>query len=140
MPSNADRLWVFENFSRYGAVAGLRILIDEGSGLCNGTGFVNYADQGAAERARAAMNGMRVGDRILHVMVQTNHHGGGGGAPLANGRAPSGSLDASPGSHHQMAAAAAMLAAAAGQQVGLSQGQADWQLLPPQAANGGMMW
>ena len=38
MPSNADRLWVFENFSRYGAVAGLRILIDEGTGLCNGTG------------------------------------------------------------------------------------------------------
>lgn len=38
MPPNADRLWVFENFSRYGAVAGLRILIDEASGLCNGTG------------------------------------------------------------------------------------------------------
>lgn len=38
MPGNADRLWVFENFSRYGAVAGLRILIDEASGLCNGTG------------------------------------------------------------------------------------------------------
>lgn len=38
MPINADRLWMFENFSRYGAVAGLRILIDEATGLCNGTG------------------------------------------------------------------------------------------------------
>lgn len=38
MPFNADRLWMFENFSRYGAVAGLRILIDEATGLCNGTG------------------------------------------------------------------------------------------------------
>lgn len=38
MPLNADRLWVYENFARYGAVAGLRILIDESTGLCNGTG------------------------------------------------------------------------------------------------------
>ena len=40
MPGNADRLWMFENFSRYGAVVGLRVLVDEASGLCNGTGCV----------------------------------------------------------------------------------------------------
>lgn len=38
MPASADRLWVFENFSRYGAIAGLRLLVDESTGLCNGTG------------------------------------------------------------------------------------------------------
>ncbi|PSC71712.1 voltage-gated ion channel superfamily isoform A [Micractinium conductrix] len=129
MPPNADRLWVFENFSRYGAVAGLRILIDEASGLCNGTGFVNFADTGAAERARQAMNGMRAGDKILHVMVQTNtgagmHSGMNSGmaspsaACLSNGRSHSGTFDV---------ASAAVLAAAVGQPV--LPVQADWQLL-----------
>lgn len=141
MPFNADRLWMFENFSRYGAVAGLRILIDEATGLCNGTGFVNYADAGAAERARQAMNGMRAGDKILHVMVQTNHNNG--GAPgLPNGRmaasmAAPHAMPATNGMDPNMAAAAAVLAAAAGQPV-LGGGQPDWQLLPQHA--GGMMW
>ena len=43
MPGNADRLWMFENFSRYGAVVGLRVLVDEASGLCNGTGCAAQA-------------------------------------------------------------------------------------------------
>lgn len=88
--------------------------------------FVNYADSSAAERARQAMNGMRAGDKILHVMVQTNHSSSSG---LVNGsRTQSGGMDA--------AAAAAMLAAAAGQQV--LPAQHDWPLLPP--ANPAMMW
>lgn len=131
MPLNADRLWVYENFARYGAVAGLRILIDESTGLCNGTGFVNFADAGAAERARQAMNGMRAGDKILHVMVQTNQGG------LPNGRSHSGGLDAATASPSSMAAAAAVLAAAAGQPV-LTAPQQDWPLLAPAA--GQMMW
>lgn len=87
------------------------------------------------------MNGMRAGDKILHVMVQTNHNNG--GAPgLANGRmaAPMAAPHAMPaanGMDPNMAAAAAVLAAAAGQPV-LGGGQPDWQLLPQHA--GGMMW
>ncbi len=36
-PNNADRLWIYENFARFGAISGMRILIDESTGLCNGT-------------------------------------------------------------------------------------------------------
>lgn len=119
MPSNADRLWVYENFARFGAVVGMRILIDEQTGLCNGTAFLNFADPMAAERARQAMNGMRAGDKILHVMVQSNQRQGSGnlsregsmGAPLPP---------------------AAML-----QQV--PQG-ADWQQLLPSNGGGAMVW
>lgn len=77
------------------------------------------------------MNGMRAGDKILHVMVQTNQGG------LPNGRSHSGGLDAATASPSSMAAAAAVLAAAAGQPV-LTAPQQDWPLLAPAA--GQMMW
>lgn len=70
LPPNTDRLWMYEHFARFGAIAGMRILIDESSGLCNGTGFINFADAFGAERAKQAMSGLQVGDRILHVMIQ----------------------------------------------------------------------
>ena len=83
---------------------------------------------------------MRAGDKILHVMVQTNHGSGAGG--LANGRVPAPGMAPSgmaPNGmdHANMAAAAAVLAAAAGQPV-LGAGSPEWQLLPSPA--GGMMW
>jgi hypothetical protein len=70
MPNTIDRLWLYENFARFGAISGMRILIDEQTGLCNGTAFINYGDPIAAQRARQAMSGMRAGERILHVVVQ----------------------------------------------------------------------
>lgn len=77
------------------------------------------------------MNGMRAGDKILHVMVQTNQAG------PSNGRSHSGGLDPAAASPNDMAAAAAVLAAAAGQPV-LTSSQPDWPLLAPPA--GHMMW
>ena len=94
--------------------------------------FVNYSDGAAAERARQAMNGMRVSDTILHVMVQASSNNV---AALNGSRQHSGSLDAP--SSANVAAAAAVLAAAAGQPVHSASGT-DWQLLPPQS--NGMMW
>jgi hypothetical protein len=79
MPNTADRLWLYENFARFGAISGMRILIDEQTGLCNGTAFINYGDPIAAQRARQSMSGMRAGDRILHVVVQQQGAGSGGG-------------------------------------------------------------
>jgi hypothetical protein len=38
IPSGADRLWLYENFSRYGAVVALRLLVDDATGQCAGTG------------------------------------------------------------------------------------------------------
>lgn len=89
---------------------------------------------------------MRAGDKILHVMVQTNQNNSGGMANggMANGGMANG-LHMSGRSHSGMDAsgaansmAAAMLAAAAGQQ-GMLAPQPDWPLLPPAAA-GAMMW
>ena len=116
MPANADRLWMYENFARFGAVAGMRILIDEQSGMCNGTGFINFADQVAAERARQAMNGMRAGDRILHVVVQQSARPGSGNNMMPNnlnGAAAAGVLQAQPN---------------------------EWQQILQQGAGGGMVW
>ena len=85
------------------------------------------------------MNGMRAGDRILHVMVQASHSGHPQASLMA--RQPSGSLDAA-GSGNMAAAAAVLAAAANGQQHMLqAPPQADWQLLqPPAGGSGGMMW
>jgi RNA recognition motif-containing protein len=98
LPPTADRLWVYENFARFGALVGMRILIDESTGLCNGTVFINFAEAVAAERARQAMNGMRSGEKILNVMVQqqaqltgiNGTNGTGPGAPqmLGDGYVP----------------------------------------------------
>lgn len=84
MPNNADRLWLYENFARFGAIFGMRILIDEQTGLCNGTAFINYGDAIAAQRARQAMSGMRAGDRILHVVVQQQAAASSGSGPSSN--------------------------------------------------------
>jgi RNA recognition motif-containing protein len=75
-PPNADRLWFYENFARFGAIVGLRILIDEHVGLCNGTAFVNFGDHVAAEKARQSLSGVRAGDHILQVIVQQRHDQG----------------------------------------------------------------
>jgi hypothetical protein len=37
MPANVDRLWLYEHFSGFGAIAGMEIFTDELTGLCNGT-------------------------------------------------------------------------------------------------------
>ena len=59
---------------------------------------------------------MRAGDKILHVMVQTNQAG------PSNGRSHSGGLDPAAASPNDMAAAAAVLAAAAGGVLGSDAG------------------
>lgn len=45
------------------------------AGLCTGVGYVNYGDGTAAAKAAEVMNGVRVQDRLLHVMVQRHPPG-----------------------------------------------------------------
>eukprot|EP00887_Chlorella_sp_A99_P007204 scaffold2.g7204.t1 len=143
MPGNADRLWLYENFARFGAVAGLRILIDESTGLCNGTGFVNYADPGSAEKARQAMNGMRVGDKILHVMVQQNMRSGAVVATATAGAcAAASAAAASPPVASPIAAPAAVPIVFGMQPPPMpSMQQGEWHhILPPAVAGGATVW
>jgi RNA recognition motif-containing protein len=85
MPEDADKLWLYEKFSRFGGILSVRVLLDEVSGRCNGIGFVNYTDSEGARAAHETMNGVSMGERLLHVMVQS--HGAGrnsGGSRLSN--------------------------------------------------------
>jgi hypothetical protein len=38
LPQHADRLWVYEHFARFGAISSLRVMFDETTGLCCGSG------------------------------------------------------------------------------------------------------
>jgi hypothetical protein len=71
LPENADKLWLYEKFSRFGGILSVRVLVDEKSGKCNGIGFVNFTSTEAARAAHETMNGVNMGERLLHVMVQT---------------------------------------------------------------------
>ena len=131
MPSTADRLWLYENFARFGAIVGMRILIDEQTGLCNGTAFINYGDPIAAQRARQSMSGMRAGDNIMHVVVQQQQQQQQGGLRGIN----------NVGGNHLAAAAAAAGGMGPAMQMGMNGmpvggDQGEWQhLLQQQQPN-----
>jgi len=95
MPEDADKLWLYEKFSRFGGILSVRILLDEHTGRCNGIGYVNFTDPEGARDAHETMNGVNMGERLLHVMVQ-NH----GGSVVRNRQQPgqtASQLDFGPG-------------------------------------------
>ena len=75
LPEAADKLWLYENFARFGGIYSVRVLIDDKTGKCNGIGFVNFTSPEAAKAAHEIMNGVNMGERLLHVMIQ-NQPGG----------------------------------------------------------------
>ena len=104
LPPNTDRLWIYENFAKFGALAAMKLLIEEESGMCTRTAFINYADTLAAERAKQAIHGMHFGEQVLQVLIQEQGKNGnnniglipsvlGGNEIIANGI----STDVSPG-------------------------------------------
>ncbi|KAL0025180.1 hypothetical protein WJX77_005036 [Trebouxia sp. C0004] len=72
LPLDADRLFLYEKFAPHGAVHSVKILSDEQSGKCRGVGFVNYGDANGALKAIHAMHGSKLGDKLLHVSLQTH--------------------------------------------------------------------
>ena len=50
----------------------MQVLQDETTGLCRGVGFVNYIDQQGAATAIQAVNGLKAGDKFLHVSLQSH--------------------------------------------------------------------
>ena len=77
LPEDADKLWLYEKFSRFGGILSVRVLVDDTSGKCAGIGFVNFTDPGSARAAHETMNGVGMGERLLHVMVQSASAGAG---------------------------------------------------------------
>lgn len=71
LPADADRLFLYEKFAPHGAIYSVKVLPDEQTGKCKGVGFVNYGDAAGARRAINALNGSKLGDKLLHVSEQT---------------------------------------------------------------------
>lgn len=71
LPSDCDKLFLYEKFAPFGSIQSVKTLEDE-KGSCRGVGFVNFGEGGAAARAVQALNGAKVGDRNLHVSLQTH--------------------------------------------------------------------
>src|SRR6059036_3453447 len=70
-------------FGEIGQVESVQIITDRDTGRSKGFGFVQMADDAAAEKAIAQLNGKEVGGRNLTVNearpVQKKDFGGGGG-------------------------------------------------------------
>ncbi len=69
-------------FAQFGDVVSARIITDRETGRSKGFGFVEMADEGAAQQAITALNGQTVDGRPLTVneaRPQERREGGGGG-------------------------------------------------------------
>ncbi|HEY7984527.1 MAG TPA: RNA-binding protein [Ktedonobacterales bacterium] len=71
-------------FAPYGEVTDATVLIDRDTGRSKGFGFVQMADDAAARKAIAELNGSTLGDRTLRVdeaqaRPDRGSRGGGGG-------------------------------------------------------------
>ena len=77
-------------FSQYGAIESVQIITDRDTGRSKGFGFVQMADDAAAEKAIAQLNGKDVGGRNLTVNearpMEKRDFGGGRGGGGGGGR------------------------------------------------------
>ena len=71
LPPTCDKLLLYEHFAPQGAILSVKVLTDSTTGQCRGVGFVNYANPMAAMSAVHALHGLQVGDKPLHVSLQT---------------------------------------------------------------------
>jgi cold-inducible RNA-binding protein len=77
-----------EAFAAHGEVEEAVVINDRDTGRSRGFGFVTFADDSAADKAVAAMNGTELDGRTIRVDVaqQNNRGGGGGGGGYRNDR------------------------------------------------------
>lgn len=72
LPAETDRLFLYEKFAPHGAIHSVKVLSDVQTGKCKGVGFVNYGDATGAFKAIDALHGSKLGDKFLHVSLQTH--------------------------------------------------------------------
>jgi RNA recognition motif-containing protein len=71
-----------EAFAQFGEVTEAKVITDRDSGRSRGFGFVTFADEDAAEKAKSAMNETQLDGRTIRVDVaneRTRDRGGYGG-------------------------------------------------------------
>ena len=66
-------------FAQFGEITEAKVITDRDSGRSRGFGFVTFADDEAADKAIAAMNGFELDGRAIRVDVAQDRRGGGGG-------------------------------------------------------------
>lgn len=65
-----------ELFEQHGPTASVRVVTDRETGRSRGFGFVEFSDEGSAEKALEAMNGHEMGGRPLRVNEAQDRRGG----------------------------------------------------------------
>jgi RNA recognition motif-containing protein len=70
VPPETDRLLLFETFSPFGAIASVKLLIDETTGASRGVAFINYVDASCAAKAAAVLNNSMIGNNMVQVMLK----------------------------------------------------------------------
>lgn len=81
LPYDATEDQIREMFAAHGSVDGVNLITDRMTGRPRGFGFVEMAEQSAAEAAIEALNGVEMGGRTLTVNVarpKTDRPRGGG--------------------------------------------------------------
>ena len=68
-----------EIFEQHGPTVSVRVITDRETGRSRGFGFVEFAEEGNAEKALQALNGKDIGGRSLRVNEAQDRQGGGRG-------------------------------------------------------------
>lgn len=73
-------------FEPFGQVTEAKVVTDQATGRSRGFGFVTFADDAAAAKAKAEMNGQQVDGRSITVDYPRPREGGRGGRGGGGGR------------------------------------------------------
>lgn len=92
LPWGVDDQQLEEMFASYGPVASAKVILDRDTGRSRGFGFVEMADDAAADDATNGLNGHEIDDRPLRVNEandrpprrENDRRGGGGGGGGGN--------------------------------------------------------
>ncbi len=75
-----------EMFEQHGSTVSVRVITDRETGRSRGFGFVEFEEEGNAQKALDALNGMDMGGRSLRVNEAQDRQGGGRGGGGGGGR------------------------------------------------------
>jgi RNA recognition motif-containing protein len=69
-PLDMDEIELVKLFSSHGDVRTIKLVRDKKTRVCKGYGFIEMADQQAAENVIAALNKQHIGDRQLTINIR----------------------------------------------------------------------
>jgi len=71
LPAGVNEEYLYQMFSPFGQVTGVKVVVDSNTGYPKGYGFVNYATLEEAQQAIMNMNGFQIGNKRLLVSFKT---------------------------------------------------------------------